>query len=84
MESSRKLGDFYYGVSVWRRASWKGGGVEAEMKVMKYLKGFLPWQCEFDHRYACWASNHRGWQKMKKMNKRIAKRRERRWWKKEV
>lgn len=25
--------------------------------------------------YACWASNHRGWAKMKKFNKRLAKRR---------
>ena len=30
-------------------------------------------QSEFDHKYACWASNHRGWQKMKKRNKRIAR-----------
>ena len=31
------------------------------------------YQSEFDHKYACWASNHRGWQKMKKRNKRIAR-----------
>ncbi len=54
------------------------------MKKLKYLKGFLPEQCEFDHRYACWAANHRGWEKMKQKNKRIAKKRERRWWKKEI
>ena len=38
-------------------------------------KGAVPFQSEFDHRYACWASNHRGWAKMKKFNKRLAKRR---------
>ena len=54
------------------------------MKKANYLKAFLPWQSEFDHRYACWASNHRGWSKMKKFNKRLAKRRERRYWRREV
>ena len=33
---------------------------------------------EFDHKYACWANNHRGWAKMKKANKRLAKKRLRR------
>ena len=28
---------------------------------------------EFSHRYACWANNHNGWAKSKKMNKKIAK-----------
>ena len=31
-------------------------------------------QSEFDHKYACWANNHRGWQKMKRHNKRTARR----------
>ena len=53
------------------------------MKRANYLKGFLPWQSQFDHHYACWANNHRGWAKMKKDNKRLAKRREERNWKKE-
>lgn len=30
---------------------------------------------EFSHKYACWAYNHRGWAKMKKANRRTAKRR---------
>lgn len=30
-------------------------------------------QSEFSHRYACWANNHNGWSKMKKINRRIAK-----------
>lgn len=38
-------------------------------------KGMLPFQSEFDHRYACWATNHRGWAKMKKFNKKLAKKR---------
>lgn len=54
------------------------------MKRMNYLKGFIDYQCEFDHRYACWASNHRGWAKMKQFNKRVAKRREKLALKKEV
>lgn len=32
-------------------------------------------QSEFDHKYACWANNHRGWQKMKLRNKRSTRRR---------
>lgn len=32
-------------------------------------------QCEFDHIYACWANNHQGWSKMKKKNRRLAKKR---------
>ena len=54
------------------------------MKQMNYLKGFLPWQSEFDHHFACWAKNHRGWSKMKKYNKRLAKRREKRALRKEI
>lgn len=38
------------------------------MKNSNIYKGKLPFQSEFSHRYACWA-------KMKKSNKRIAKRR---------
>lgn len=48
------------------------------MKRANTYKGFLPWQSEFSHHWACWANNHRGWAKMKKANKRIAKRRIRR------
>jgi hypothetical protein len=32
------------------------------------------WQSEFDHHYCCWAINHGGWRKMKKQNRRLAKR----------
>jgi hypothetical protein len=49
-----------------------------------FLKGWRGWQSEFSHRYACWANNHNGWAKMKKDNKKLAKKRERRKWKKEV
>lgn len=38
-------------------------------------KGRVPFRSEFDHRYACWATNHRGWAKMKKFNKKLAKKR---------
>ena len=53
------------------------------MKQSNIYKGFLNPQSEFSHRWACWANNHRGWAKMKKSNKRIAKRRERRQWRDE-
>lgn len=45
------------------------------MKQANIYKGKVPFQSEFSHRYACWANNHRGWAKMKKLNKRLAKRR---------
>ena len=45
------------------------------MKQANIWKGKLGWQSEFSHRYACWANNHMGWAKMKKANKRLAKRR---------
>ena len=32
-------------------------------------------QSEFDHKYACWALNHQGWSKMKKLNRKLAKKR---------
>ena len=41
-------------------------------------KGLFDDQSEFSHRYACWAYNHRGWAKMKKYNKKLAKKRLRR------
>lgn len=45
------------------------------MKKNNIYKGFLPYQSEFSHMFACWANNHRGWAKMKKINKRLAKKR---------
>jgi len=48
------------------------------MKIQNIYKGFLDWQSEFDHHWACWANNHMGWAKMKKANKKIAKKRLRR------
>ena len=38
-----------------------------------YLK-YLPYQSEFSHQCATWALNHNGWAKMKKQNRRLAKR----------
>ena len=45
------------------------------MKQNNTYKVLLTFQSEFSHRYACWANNHRGWAKMKKFNKRLAKKR---------
>ena len=50
------------------------------MKQANPYKGKIPFQSEFSHRYACWANNHRGWAKMKKFNKRLAKRRLKQEW----
>lgn len=47
-------------------------------------KGALEDQSEFDHQYACWANNHMGWAKMKKSNKRLAKRRQTNDWRKRL
>ena len=44
-------------------------------KQNNIYKGHLDYQSEFDHKWACWATNHRGWAKMKKFNKRLAKKR---------
>lgn len=52
-------------------------------KQAKPYKAYLPNQSEFSHRYASWANNHMGWAKMKKSNKRIAKRRLKQEWRKE-
>lgn len=38
-------------------------------------KGFLPYQSELERRYASWPYNHRGWAKMKKANRKLAKKR---------
>lgn len=54
------------------------------MKRQNYFKSHLPWQSEFDHKYACWAVNHRGWAKCKKANKKLAKTREKRAWQDEA
>lgn len=54
------------------------------MKRQDIYRGFLNFQSEFSHRFACWANNHNGWSKMKKANKKIAKKRERKWWKDDV
>lgn len=36
------------------------------------------YQSEFDHHYACWACNHNGWRKQKRMNHKIAMKKDRR------
>ena len=48
------------------------------MTSRNIYKPHLEYQSEFDHRWACWANNHRGWAKMKKYNKKLAKKRLRR------
>ena len=45
------------------------------MKQQNIYKGTMDYESEFSHHYATWAVNHRGWAKMKKFNKRVAKRR---------
>lgn len=45
-------------------------------KCSNIYRGFIPFQSEFSRLFASWAKNHRGWSKMKKKNKRLAKRRE--------
>lgn len=52
------------------------------MKQADTFRYYIRDQSEFDRHYACWASNHRGWAKCKKANKRIAKKRDRRDWRK--
>lgn len=55
------------------------------MKKRNIYKGWLPgWPDEFSHRFACWAQNHRGWAKAKRMSRRLAKIRERRQLRKEM
>lgn len=41
-------------------------------------KGLIKDQSEFSHRWACLANNHRGWAKMKRANRKLAKKRLRR------
>lgn len=47
-------------------------------KCRKIYKPYLNPQSLFDRYYAAWAVNHNGWSKMKRLNRRIAKRRMRR------
>lgn len=42
------------------------------------IKPYLQHQSEFSHYFATWAVNHRGWCKMKKLNRKLAKKRMRR------
>ena len=41
-------------------------------------------QWQFDKKYACWANNHNGWSKMKKLNRKLFKKKFRRETEKEV
>lgn len=49
------------------------------MKKGNIFKKYLPYQSEFSY-HASWSVNHRGWSKMKKANRRIAKN----WFKREA
>lgn len=42
------------------------------------------YQSEFSHKYACWANNHNGWQKMKKKNRKLFKKKFREETRKEI
>lgn len=42
------------------------------------------YQSEFSHRCACWANNHNGWSKMKKLNRKLFKKKFRRETEKEI
>ena len=42
------------------------------------------YQDEFDHHYACWAINHNGWRKQKRMNHKNAMKKDRRIAKSEI
>ena len=53
-------------------------------KCANTYKAYLNYESEFSHHCACWAANHMGWAKMKKANKRIAKRRMKQDWKKQL
>lgn len=44
------------------------------MKKQNIYKGIINNQSEFDHKYSCWANNHRGWAKMKRKNRKRARR----------
>jgi hypothetical protein len=54
------------------------------IKTNNTYKGYLSYESEFSHKYACWANNHMGWAKMKKFNKRLAKRKHKREINKEI
>ncbi len=45
------------------------------MTSRNLYKGLYKDQSEFSHRFACWANNHRGWAKMKKLNRKLARKR---------
>lgn len=47
-------------------------------KKQNTYKEYCPWESQFSYRFAAWAHNHRGWSKMKRTNRRIAKKRLRR------
>lgn len=53
-------------------------------KIKNIYKWFLTDQYLFDLTFTCWANNHNGRSKAKKYNKKLAKRRERRNWRKEI
>lgn len=53
-------------------------------KKNKIYCSYLLDQSEFSHQFSTWAKNHNGWSKMKKLNKRRAKRKEKQDWKKEI
>ena len=52
-------------------------------KIKDIYRGFID-QCSFDLKFTCWANSHNGRSKAKKYNKKRAKRRERRAWRKEI
>ena len=52
-----------------------------EVSRRQFSDNYQSW---FSRYWACWANNHRGWQKMKKKNKRMFKKKFRRETEKEI
>ena len=58
--------------------------IKMPKKIKNIYKGFLTDQCLFDLTFTCWANNHNGRSKAKKYNKKRAKHREKKHWKREI
>ena len=57
--------------------------IKIPKKTKDIYRGFID-QCPFDLKFTCWANNHNGRAKVKKFNKKRAKYREKKNWKREI
>jgi len=71
---SRMLDSILYLPLIYVNGKYIKNGMEVVLYAQRILKQ-LSYEDKFARKYACWASNHKGWKKHRRANRRTVRRR---------